>query len=237
MEPQKGDEAPPVKAKDKSPRPHWVSIVIPLATAMIGLVGGILFSRYNSRLQYLDYLVSQSGGIFKRPELGGRQLQITVDGKPVGNVSTTSVYVYNNSSQDYENVPLIVKLKSKDGKPLSLLFSRSTFDPVQKGSTQPAGDGTLSMRYEVPVANRVDNHIFGATYTVEGEDAPEIAVGVEKKGVEIRPLSAAKEPIVLGAFGSSLILVFVLTLGALLATFERLTKGILKTLADLRSQK
>src|SRR5204863_3848874 len=57
---------------------------------------------WNTRQQSFEYFVLPSSALLKKPDLDGRILQISVDGRPIDNISTVSIQLYNKTSRSEE---------------------------------------------------------------------------------------------------------------------------------------
>ncbi len=144
--------------------------------------------RYSGRLRYLEYGVTSSPELFKRPELSGRQVEVRIDGKPVENISTVHVALYNRTDQDFENVPVELTFPAAT-KIIQARSETAPNAPPEIPQTQPTAgtDGKIRYDYTIAHANRINDPVFIGDYTIEGPTAPALAVSVHGKGVEATP--------------------------------------------------
>lgn len=143
-------------------------------------------------MRELTYSVASSPSLFRKPDLQGKSLHIAIDGKPVDNVSTVSVYLFNKSDLDYEDVAVEVAFTGKDGQRPKLLQDKATTPPSPTPilpitpQTQPATGPASSVRieYNLKVVNRT-NPVFLGEYIFEGAESPHAVVAVKKKGLTL----------------------------------------------------
>lgn len=161
-------------------------IGVPLLTCVLGVLLKDGCDRHNRQTQALDYYVVSTPSLIQRPNLGDKPLSVTVDGRPVSNLSTATLYLVNRSREDYENVPVEVSFSTSDGSPVELVRESVWPDrvsPTTAPTTVPAG--RVTRRYVLGVANRqrANDTVLTVEYVFASEKVPNIGVYVEKKGL------------------------------------------------------
>lgn len=152
------------------------------------IVGGVLLGLYNNRIRTMSCYTSTNNSIISRPDLGEKKIEVLVDGKPIENFSTISLYLVNDTDIDYEKLKFKVTfIPAVDGLPIRLL--RTDVNPVSPSFAEidpPIMPVITEFRcqYEIGVANR-GRPAFYATYIFDAQVAPKIAVAVEQKGLEV----------------------------------------------------
>jgi hypothetical protein len=187
-----GDEA----KKGLLGKPHfdWIAyIVVPLLVAGISVLSTMWVTKYANRLRALEYRITRSSGLLRRPDIPGKEIKILIDDKQIDNVSTVSLAIYNTSDVDWEDLPVAVTFLPHEGKPPKLIQSRAQLHPERSTllpTTQPSANAekTLACDYMIKVANRSEEPVMTADYTFEGADAPEVGISLRKKGLEIREM-------------------------------------------------
>jgi hypothetical protein len=170
---------------------HWWVIEklgFPVLVAILASVITFLWMQYNGRVRSLSYTVTTASGLFQRPQLPGKEIKLLVDGRPVENISTISLALFNLTDQDYDNVPLVVTFVNEDGTQPRPIFASAISWPdglVQSPQTQPTSAPATSLRYQytLDVVNRGDKSVWMGTYTFEGNKAPTLRLGILKKGL------------------------------------------------------
>ena len=167
---------------------------LPLLTFVLGICATLFTSWYNNRLATIYYSVTGSSGVIQRPELGGKNFQIVIDGQPVENISTGTVYLFNPSSKDLADLPVYITLKMPDGSAPKLIQSQVQLRPEQFETIAATTQSTKEARfgYKLKVVNRQDTAVFQANYSVEGNAAPIISVDVDKLGVQTEAIDPSR---------------------------------------------
>lgn len=162
-------------------------------SAVIGaLLGGVLtfaLYAYQNRLAVIEFIVAKTPAVIQRPELGGKDFKVTIGGQQVENISTVTVYVFNRSNQDFEDVPIVI---TASGNPRPNLISSHVGLPSEAYTEiqQPGklGSDEQKVGYQLKVANRSTQSVFRADLVFDGAVPPTISVDVLKKGIETREL-------------------------------------------------
>lgn len=166
---------------------HWFAYVfVPVAVAILSAVVTFWLTQYGGRLRTFKYGVASSSAIFQKPEMG-QEIKVTVGNKAVDNISTATVLLFNTTDQDFDDVPVTVTLKSKVGGKPNVLYARSATPstPSPEPQTQPLNPAEVVYSFKVRVANRSEKPVFTAEYFVEGKEAPDVTLSVEKKGLTV----------------------------------------------------
>ena len=100
-------------------------LVVSLIILAVGTVVGVLVqqgrSERDARTRFLEEQVSRSNGLLNQARIPGRELAVSLDGKPIVNISGVSVALYNLSDVDFENVPVFIELKPTSGSPVEVV--------------------------------------------------------------------------------------------------------------------
>lgn len=160
---------------------EWFTKVgMPIGIAIASCLCTLAYSSFNNRLRTLDYGVVNNPALLKKPETGAAKVTLQVDGKPVENVSTVSVFVFNRTDTDYENIPLHISLASPDGSPPPEILSMN----VTAGTAST--EITSNQDFKLGIANRSDKPIVQVDYLFAVANPPEVTAHVEKKGLELQ---------------------------------------------------
>jgi hypothetical protein len=175
-------------------RTVFSNFLMPLAVLLIGHVSGRGCESYENRIQTLNYSFVSFPATIRKPELGGRDFKITIDGKPVENVSTVSIYLFNTTGRDYEDVPISITFRGPDQSKPVLIRDRPDLKPEQYERRQldAAAPNELRLGYDLRVVNRSDKQVFQCDFTFEGATVPEVSVDISKKGVEAQHVDFAE---------------------------------------------
>ena len=177
--------------KTESKRFKWSTLLVPVVCSLITAFITYNVQQYSGRLRTLKYVKQVSAGIIKRPELNGRNLKLMLDDRPIDNVSTATISVFNTTDQDFEDVLLEVVF-SGDGKSKPVLIQPKIQQPpeaYEEVKLADRGDNALRLAYKVKIANRSNQAIFSGDYIFEGEKAPTVEVGVQKRGLGLEEVS------------------------------------------------
>ncbi|HEY0009880.1 MAG TPA: hypothetical protein VGB55_14220 [Tepidisphaeraceae bacterium] len=174
----------------QEPKKGWWSVwgnkVIPsLAAAILTFVLTTSWNQYKSQLALFYWSNRTAANVINKPELGGKDFRISIDGKPVDNIATVTVYVFNTSGQDFEDVPVAVTFTMPDGTVPKLISDKLSLKPEQYELQNLNSNNPKELRigYLLKVANRRDTSIFEATYIMEGGTPPTVNVDLNKKGI------------------------------------------------------
>jgi hypothetical protein len=168
------------------------TLILPTIVALFAAYAAFYLSTSVDRRQRtLMYELRPMSGIFTKPDLGRNKVEIQVGGKTVENISSVRITLYNDTDEDFEQLPIVALFKSPSGQPLKPMQARIIIPPnpaeykVLSPATQPNGTADDVQRYEynVKVANRSSSPIFDAEFLFEGSIAPQTTVSIEKKGV------------------------------------------------------
>lgn len=164
---------------------HSGEMASKIVVALIGFVFGIGFQAYQGRLREFTYTLTGSANIFKKPELNGRKVTVSVDDFPIDNFATVHIEIFNTAGEDYENVPVAIRFVSADGSPLKLIQENlsMSLENVEPQSNTPEATGPLARRYLLKVVNRADEPFFKADYTFDSKNVPKVGIEILKKGV------------------------------------------------------
>ena len=185
--------AAPAKAESKS---LFRDLLVAAVSVVLTLAGTHYYGQYSGRMRYLPYVVQSTPSLIGRPDLKGKEMKVTIDGRPVENVSSAVVAVLNNTDEDFEDLPITVTFAGSGSTPPSLIQEdlKSQPDDVQHVPSAPGAQNAISFAYNVKVANHNPRMpVFTASYLFSGSSVPEVAVAVRKKGVETERVEIASE--------------------------------------------
>src|SRR4051794_26846551 len=74
---------------------HSGDLVKKIIIAVVTFLLGTWWASYSGRLREFTYTLAGSSAIIKRPEISGRQITILIDDKPIDNISTVRMEVFN----------------------------------------------------------------------------------------------------------------------------------------------
>lgn len=164
------------------------AVLLPIVTTALSISGTYYVTQYSNRLRTLNYNTQSISGIIPKVELGGKEFQITVDGKRVDNISTVTVALFNLSDRDIDDIPVVVTFEpdGSDQRPELIQAkprtSEHTFVELPPPTTKAMGK-RLDFAYNIPVANRSTTAFFQVDYTFAGPKAPKPILTINKKGV------------------------------------------------------
>lgn len=163
-------------------------LIVPFITLVLGAAIGYGITVYNGRMRVLRYAVSSTSALFPKPEIEGRKLAITLDNKPIDNVSSVTVFI-GNADQDYNDVPVHLRFAPVDGQPPKIIQVKPKLTPeeFEKFALADMGDGSVRMGYKIHVWNR--GKVIQFDCLVEGPKAPDASVTTLAKGVETKQVS------------------------------------------------
>src|SRR5687768_2387209 len=103
-------------------------IVIALVSAFLAVLGTLLVIHIQNRTISLEYgthtiegILSPVHGAYHYGELEGDSVEITINHRPIDNLSILHVYVANLSDKDLGEVPMFFELHSHDDQPIKIL--------------------------------------------------------------------------------------------------------------------
>ena len=187
---------------------------LPVLTAALGVAATLTIQWYSNRLRFLDYYVTSTSLLTQRPDLGGKQLAVTVDAKPVDNVHIVTLTAVNSSGADVGRATLGVTFRPADGKPLDLLTE--DVKPLglslsAKATTVPTAGGSIRRDYTYNALNRsVDGApVFEGQFKFIGSAPPAVEVEVEASNLHARLQSpGSTEPMSDASFWMAMISTF-----------------------------
>jgi hypothetical protein len=184
----------------------------PYIILLLGAAFSYGLTQYSNRLRVLNYYVYSTSSLFPKPDLLGKKLEITLDDKPIENLSSTTVFIFG-SDQDLENIPINLRFLPVDGQPAKVIQVRPNLTPERYRETPlpEIGDGSVRRGYVIGVWNRETLMQFDCLF--EGTTPPEVSVDTMAKGVVMQQ-RAITSPIVISSYGDRLALALTVLFGA-----------------------
>lgn len=177
-------------------------LAVSLVVLLVGTAIGIYFERTqsseNNQTRYLDVRTESNAGILSRPSMPGRNLEILLDSKPIDNISSTSVRIYNYSDRDFENVPVLLELRSGSENSVLEILHQKVLGPggieetVQRIPSSNKRSEPNHLRFLLATVNRsLDSSepVFEALFIAQGNEPPKIKLHIDKKGLKHRTYS------------------------------------------------
>ena len=177
-----------VSTETKKPWINWIGqLVIIAITAIAAGAATYWFTEYSDRVRAFKYQVISSPSIIKKVDLRGKQLQVMIDQKPIQNISTVRVAIFNTTGRNYEEVPVEIAFSPINGKTPILMqgIPQTPPETFEETKLTDMGDNSLRLGYKIKVCNNSNNALFYADYIFEGEQAPNVYLAVRKKGLDI----------------------------------------------------
>lgn len=170
-----------------------VSIIILALGTGVGIIVQQYRDEQSSQIRYLDREIFTNESIFSRPYILNKNLEISLDGKPIKNLSRVVVSVYNLSDRDFEQVPVYIDLEPSKGEKIEVVGEEALGAndlpegisrlPNLKPSRIP---GAVRYGYMIKTANRGEESVFRANYWILGDVTPKPSVETNKRGLMFR---------------------------------------------------
>jgi len=175
------EQAERAEKKGKT-RFDWSKLIIILFTAIASAAIGYGFNLYSGRMRVMKYTLSSSSGIIQKPEIVGKTLAVTLDGKPIENLSSIAVFIMS-TDQDLVDVPIYLRFAAIDGHKPKLLqvIPKLAHEWWEEIPVTDAGDNALRYGFKIKVWNR--NQVVQFDTLFEGDKAPQVIVDTMQKGV------------------------------------------------------
>jgi hypothetical protein len=174
------------------------NIFLLIVGALIGFGVQILRDTSDKKRRFLDVKVSFSDGIFSRPDIQNRNLEILLDNKPIKNLASVDITIYNFSDRDYDNVPVYIDFEANDPNEqieiikTDVAGAHGIREQIESLQRHPSGSKRLIQEgYQVKTLNRPqdDDPVFQARYLFLGDKTPKVSVYTVKTGLEPRLFS------------------------------------------------
>jgi hypothetical protein len=177
-------------------RSEWLSpmVLSGILCALIGVIGGGVATYWlterENQMRWLEYVVLPESGVIKKPELqGGKDLKVTLDNKPINNISTVTLYVFDRTGRSYKDVPINITISPNNGKAPALIQTKRMMAPEIYDEKQLPGldDGSITYQYTIHVINPTNEASLQVGYVFEGDQAPSVKADVRYPGLGITP--------------------------------------------------
>jgi hypothetical protein len=177
----------PSRSRSKRLSSFWSQLVLVVTSVVLTAFITLWITEWSGRLRTLGYYYNPSSAIISKPQLSGKQVKVFVDNKPLDNISSVFVAIFNQTDQDYEDVPIEIAFSPINGKPPQLIQVTTQTSPefYENMSLPLPTDGSLHFGYRMKVMNRSSSAALQSSYYFEGDQAPQITVSVLKKGLTI----------------------------------------------------
>lgn len=175
------EDAEDIEKRNQKRFDWFTKVIIPVALFVLGYFVKYGYDYYTSRLRVIRYAPVVSPALLTKPDLGGKQLQLTLDGKPIDNLSSVTIHLFNDD-EDLEKLPIYVAFPPVDGQQPKLIYARPKLASEAYKEIPAAADGSVKVGYEIVVLNR--NTTFQIDCLFEGEHPPTPTVYTLTKGVK-----------------------------------------------------
>jgi hypothetical protein len=154
----------------------------------------------STRIRYLDREVRIQKSVLRDLTIPGKKLEIMIDGQLVQDLSSITVALSNFTDQNFENVPIYIKIEPTAATPVQVVSEHIVGNNnlpegvVKLTNVQPSQvPGGLRYGYQLGAVNRSDKDTsFRATYFILGATEPTVSVKVHKSGLDLRDFSIAR---------------------------------------------
>jgi len=152
-----------------------VGIAIAIISSFITLLIRTNSDKNESRMRYLDVKPEIRNDIIGKPVDLDKKIEVFLDGEKIKNLSQVNFSVYNATDKDYEDVPIFIEIRPRQGDSLKLVSEKvSGVDNLPDGISQmrdvvPSRKGAVKFAYKAQALNRIgEKPVFSASYLLIG---------------------------------------------------------------------
>jgi hypothetical protein len=162
-----------------------------LITFVLTVIGSVIFSLYQNRIQYLEYDAHESLSLLSKPNDIGDSLKFTVKGKLYKDISELDIEIYNNTNTDFKNFPIVIQFDQPDD------FETISHNVLDEHKSKewiedlPFKSSSKYVRfgYIVKTLSRNDEPVFYAKFLVKGNTIPKYEIYSDQGGVKFKARS------------------------------------------------
>lgn len=182
----------------------FAQILASVVILVIGtLVGGFVEkhrTEAQGKIRFLDVAISKGKSILSRPTIPGKNIEIMLEGKPIGNLSEVTLGIYNFTDRDYSEVLVYIELIPQGGTTLDVVGQQAVGENNLPEAVEPISNvspsnikGASRYGYKIRNVNRTGELIGGASFQVRflllGDEVPEVKVAIDKVGLKLQEFS------------------------------------------------
>ena len=154
-------------------------IILVLFSALIGYAVNAVKESSSNKKRYIDCWKNVSYSNINKSDLVEKNIQILINGKPVNNLSSIDVKLYNFSDKNFADIPVYIELIPAKGDSLQLI--EEDVDGIGKNIESMSADsihpiiGGFKFAYLIKAANTADSlrhSIFNGSFSITSNKKP-----------------------------------------------------------------